>query len=374
MYHGRVSQCEHLGHLKTTGFPPAFPSTTSQLEEHWRWLSRSRARRPLSLAPDQVCMSPRPLTRGSLIHRPTGINLEFARLLLENGANVLFADLALRPEAEELVQRYQATPNKAVFQMTDVTSWGDLDAMFQAASEHFGSIDIVCPGAGVFEPSWSNFWHPPGTAKSTDDPLGGRFKLLDINLTHPIRVTQLAISHFLAASPPCSASNPKSIVHIASIAGQTAGLAVPLYHASKHGVQALVRSLASLESSHGIRVTAVEPGVVKTPLWTDNPEKLKIVRLSGDGADKWVTPEEVAQVMLACVRDTDIDSGSGGSSETIPIVGGSCLEVLAGAVRDVPMFNNVGPYAAGGVGATASDAQKILDEVEGVLKPGWGRV
>lgn len=283
----------------------------------------------------------------------------------------MFADLGLRPEAEELVQKYQSKGNKAVFQKTDVTSWADLNDMFAAAEKHFGSIDIVCPGAGVFEPHWSNFWYPPGSEQSKDDPLSGRYKLLDINLTHPIRVTQMAISHFLAASPPSSASNPKSIVHIASIAGETASLPFPLYHASKHGVQALVRCMADMEPLHGIRVTAVMPGVVKTPLWLEHPEKLKIVKESGDEADKWVTPEEVAQVMLACVKDNELN---GKGAEKVPIKGGTCLEVLAGAVRDVPLFNNIGPYATGQQGATVSDAVKIVDEVQGLLKPGWGKV
>lgn len=307
----------------------------------------------------------------------TGINLEFARLLLQHGANVLFADLALRPEAEELVQKYQSNP-KAVFQKTDVTSWPDLDDMFSAAVEHFGSVDIVCPGAGVFEPHWSNFWYPPGTSKSKDNAASGRYKLLDINLTHPIRVTQMAISHFLAADPPSSAENPKSIVHIASIAGESASLTFPLYHASKHGVQALVRSLADMEHLCGIRVTCLMPGVVKTPLWTDNPEKLQIVK---EGKDVWVTPEEVAQVMLACVKDIEISSiieGSAnangvGDKEMIQIKGGSCLEVLAGTVRDVPMFGNIGPQATGRKGASVSDGEKIYKEVLEELKPGFGK-
>ncbi|KAK7902932.1 hypothetical protein LTR67_002578 [Exophiala xenobiotica] len=312
----------------------------------------------------------------------SGINLEFARLLLQHGANVVFADLALRPEAEDLVRQYQSGPNKAVFQKTDVTSWADLNDMFQAAVNNFGGVDIVCPGAGVFEPSWSSFWHPPGSDKSGDDPLGGRYKQLDINLMHPIRVTQLAISHFLAASPPSSsASNPKSIVHIASIAGQSASLPFPLYHVSKHGVQALVRSLASLEQSHGIRVACVMPGVVKTPLFLEHPDKLKMFRSSGDSPDVWVTPEEVAQVMLACVKDDEIDANiravegkeGAGDREKVPIRGGSCLEVLAGFVRDVPLYGNVGPFAAGRPGATVSDTPKMVDEVYEVLKPGWGK-
>ncbi|EXJ86541.1 3-hydroxybutyrate dehydrogenase [Capronia epimyces CBS 606.96] len=308
----------------------------------------------------------------------SGINLEFARLLLQHGANVLFADLAFRPEAEELVGQYQSTPNKAVFKKTDVTSWPDLNDMFKVADQAFGSVDIVCPGAGVFEPPWSNFWYPPGSEQSQDDPLGGRYKVLDINLTHPIRVTQLAISYFLAASPPSSISNPKSIVHIASVASQTASLIVPLYHASKHGVEALVRSLASLEQSHGIRITAVEPGVVKTPLWTEHPEKMKMLKEgAADESDGWVTPEEVAEVMLACVKDDEIDSVPGGSGQTggkIAIKGGSCLEVLARSVRDVPMFNNIGPYATYKPGVAAADTNKLVGEVMDVLKPGWGQL
>jgi len=298
---------------------------------------------------------------------PIGINLEFARLLLQHGANVLVADLGLRPEAEKLVSEYQSTP-KAVFQRTDVTSWKDLETMFEAATKHFGTIDIVCPGAGVFEPPFSNFWNPPGTKLSKDDPSGDRYKLLDINVTHPIRVTQMAISHFLNSDKPSSTSNPKTIVHIASIAGETASLPFPLYHASKHAIVGFVRSLADLQGTHGIRVGAVLPGVVKTPLWTDNPEKLKIV--SDD--DVWVTPEEVAQVMLAIVKDDETNSSIGDDGAKVAIKGGSCLEVLAKAVRDVPIFNNEGPN--GQVGSSVSDAGKVYADVLSVLKPGWGKV
>jgi 3-hydroxybutyrate dehydrogenase len=90
---------------------------------------------------------------------------------LQNGANVVFADLSLRPEAQTLIEENKA---KAIFQQTDVTSWAALERMFQTAREHFGSIDIVCPGAGIYEPPFSNFWIPPGTGGSADKPLGER--------------------------------------------------------------------------------------------------------------------------------------------------------------------------------------------------------
>ena len=283
---------------------------------------------------------------------------------------MLFADLALRPEAEAVVKKYQSSP-KAIFQKTDVTSWAQLDVMFKAAIDNFGQIDIVCPGAGVFEPPFSNFWIPPGTKGSKDTADGNRYTSLDINITHPVRVSQMAISHFLAASPPSSSSNPKSIIHIASMAAESAALPFPLYYAAKHAVFGFVKSLADLQDQFGIRVGAVLPGIVKTPLWMDHPEKLKVVRQEGEGRDEWVTPEETAEVMLALVKDNEILSETGG--EKIPIVGGTCLEVLSKYVRDVPIWNNVGPYASGKPGASASDAAEIYTEVFGLLQPGWGK-
>lgn len=303
-----------------------------------------------------------------------GINLEFARLLLQHGANVVFADLTLRPEAQSLIDSYKS---KAIFQRTDVTSWADLDQMFAIASSTFGSIDIVCPGAGVYEPPFSNFWIPPGTGISKDTPQGNRYTSLDINLTHPIRVTQMAISHFLNTSnnPPSSPSNPKTIIHIASIAAEVADIGCPLYYAAKHGVKAFVKSLASLEQHFGIRVAAVLPGIVKTPLWTEHPEKLKMFKEDGGEGerDAWVTPEETAEVMLRLVKDDEMTSTISGGGEMIPIVGGTCIEVLSDFARDVPLLMNIGPAATGMPGASVKNAQKQRDDIlESLRTKGWG--
>jgi 3-hydroxybutyrate dehydrogenase len=111
--------------------------------------------------------------------------------------------------------------------------------------------------------SWSSFWYPPGSPQSKDRVDGNAYKLLDINLTHPIRTTQLAIAHFLEKK------KKGNILHVSSIAGQLANPVSPLYIASKYGVSGFVRSLGPLESRFGIRVTAVAPGVIKTPLWTE---------------------------------------------------------------------------------------------------------
>ena len=91
----------------------------------------------------------------NFLQRYSGINLSFARALLTKHCNVVFADLALRPEAQELVSshaNHSQSPAKAVFQKTDCRDWQDLERMFHVASKEFGGADIVCPGAGVYEP------------------------------------------------------------------------------------------------------------------------------------------------------------------------------------------------------------------------------
>jgi 3-hydroxybutyrate dehydrogenase len=299
-----------------------------------------------------------------------GINLEFARLLLHRGANVVFADLSLRPEAQDLVSAHQDETPKAFFQKTDVRDWTQLSQIFEVAKQQFGAVDIVCPGAGVYEPPFSNFWHPPGpNSSSKDSPDNGRYALLDINLTHPIRVTQLAISHFLAADPPASVHNPKTVVHVSSIAGQTSPLPAPIYNATKHAINGFVRSLAPLEARLGIRVAAVAPGVVKTPLWTEHAEKMKAV----GSKDAWVTPEEVAEVMVALVDKDEIGGVAGDldKGEKIPIKGGSILEVSKGRVRDVQAFNDPGPGDR--PGNTASNMGQLEEDVWNALETkGWG--
>jgi len=72
----------------------------------------------------------------------SGINYSFAKLLLEKNCNVVIADLALRPEAQKLIDEYTTQP-RAVFVKTDVVMWDQLTNMFDVAEKEFGGADIV---------------------------------------------------------------------------------------------------------------------------------------------------------------------------------------------------------------------------------------
>jgi NAD(P)-dependent dehydrogenase (short-subunit alcohol dehydrogenase family) len=84
----------------------------------------------------------------------SGICLEFTKSLLKRGCSVLIADLALRPEAKAVVDSSMSAKNgtRAVFEKTDVSDWRQLGHAFEVAIKEFGRLDIVCPGAAVWDP------------------------------------------------------------------------------------------------------------------------------------------------------------------------------------------------------------------------------
>jgi 3-hydroxybutyrate dehydrogenase len=155
-----------------------------------------------------------------------------------------------------------------------------------------------------------------------------RYGILDINITHPIRVTQMAISHFLMRK------KPGVVVHISSVAGQEPFFPTPMYVASKHAINGFVRSMYRLENPPPhlpkIRVNAVAPARILTPLWTDHPEKLKMVNQDNPG---WISPEEVADVMLDLIQKEEY-------------VGGTIIEV-GERIREVSVYNDPGPSGEG---------------------------
>jgi len=234
-----------------------------------------------------------------IAHLQLGINLEFARILLQNGCNVLFGDLTLRPEAQKLVDQYSQKGDgpRAVFHKTNVASWDSLNSLFTAAEAEFGTFDVVCPGAGIFEPLWSGFWYPPGGEQSQDEIDGDRYRSIDVNLTHPIRSTQLAISHFLSSSKPASQEDPKTVVHISSIASEMNFTTVPLYNATKWGLRGFIYTMAEIEETRHVRVAGVAPGIVRTPLWLETEKAKMVMDADGKEQSEWTTPEEVAQVV-----------------------------------------------------------------------------
>lgn len=185
-------------------------------------------------------------------------------------------------------------------------------------------------------------------------------------MVHPIRTTQLAISRALN-----SGSGPKTILIVSSTNGQQASFATPVYSATKHAINGFVRSLAKLEEGYGIRVAAVAPGIMRTPMYLENPDKLASIDMA---KDSWLEPEEVAEVMMALIERNAISTRIGqydSDALDISIRGGTILEVAGGTVRSVAPYNDPGPL---GPGALASNITTLEGEIRGTLGKGWGRI
>lgn len=128
-----------------------------------------------------------------------------------------------------------------------------------------------------------------------------------------------------------------------------------------------MRSLAPLDRRFGVRVTAVAPGVIKDPLWTENPEKLRLVAKE----DAWVTPEFVADAMAALVERDCIEVEAGAGTETVDVAGGMILEVAKGRWRVVQQFNDPGPSEEGNTVGNMSLAEEEI--FEGLGSGSWGK-
>ncbi|KAK2629235.1 hypothetical protein QTJ16_000055 [Diplocarpon rosae] len=222
----------------------------------------------------------------------SGICLAFSQLAVHRGARVLIADLRLTSLAEEFLKT--ADPEAVKFVKCDVTKRADLENLIAVSEQEFGDVpDVYVPGAGVFEPTWSNFW---------DDTEEDRYAEVDININHPIKLSRIAIRALLS-------KNKKGVILItASVAGFAGSLSAPLYTATKHAVVGFIRSLAVLDEREGIKVLGIAPGMVKTPLWTDRPDKMAQYSLE-DSKSGYILPEEVAQDMVELIEDGKYESG-----------------------------------------------------------------
>lgn len=192
------------------------------------------------------------------------------QLLLARGCSVLIGDLGLNPTSEKLLEEYkpqtasgeqgQQRPFLA-FHKTDVKSFDELDALWKKALDTFPHVDLVMPGAGVYEPPWSSFWHAPGAegSPSTDSVHQemGNYATFSINLIHPIRLSQLAIGYWTTTK------TRGCLLYIGSMGAYVQTLGTPYYYSSKAGLHAFIKSLAGLRKRLGIRVVAIAPGATR---------------------------------------------------------------------------------------------------------------
>jgi len=179
-----------------------------------------------------------------------GMGAAEAKLFAQEGAKVMATDIQ-EDKLKTWVEKEKANGLAIDYVIHDVTSESDWNKVVDKTLALYGRIDILVNNAGVF----------PGFLSCEETTKAQWDKIIAINLTGPFLGCQVCIPHLRKAGGG-------SIVNIASIAGLVGGNGVA-YSSSKGGLLLLTKDLAVTLAKDNIRVNAICPGAVLTPMTED---------------------------------------------------------------------------------------------------------
>jgi NAD(P)-dependent dehydrogenase (short-subunit alcohol dehydrogenase family) len=179
----------------------------------------------------------------------SGIGLATVQRFVEEGARVVIGDID--DERGHVLVEQLGGPDLATYVHVDVTSKDEVDALFATAKDSYGSVDIAFNNAGI---------SPPDDDSILDTELDAWRRVQEVNLTSVYLCSKAALTHMVA-------QGSGSIINTASfVAVMGAATSQISYSASKGGVLSMTRELGVQFAREGIRVNALCPGPVNTPL------------------------------------------------------------------------------------------------------------
>jgi NAD(P)-dependent dehydrogenase (short-subunit alcohol dehydrogenase family) len=215
----------------------------------------------------------------------SGIGLATARRFAAEGANVVIADIT-DPVGSDVAQEISGA-----YIHTDITDKEQVEALFAAAKSMYGSVDIAFNNAGI---------SPPEDASILDTGLEAWRRVQEVNLTSVFLCCQAALPYMLE-------QQSGSIINTASfVAVMGAATSQISYSASKGGVLSMTRELGVQFARQGVRVNALCPGPVNTPLlqklFASDPE-MAARRLVHVPMGRFAEPEEIANAVVFLASD-----------------------------------------------------------------------
>ena len=213
----------------------------------------------------------------------SGIGRASALAFAREGAKVAVADIVVEG-GEETVRMVKEAGGEAFFIKVDVSNAADVEAMVNTVVDTYGRIDCAYNNAGI-----------EGRLASTDEYPEDVFdKVIDINLTGVWLCMKYELPHMLK-------QGGGAIVNTASGAGLIGVAGMSAYVASKHGVVGLTKTAALEYAKSGIRVNAVCPGLIQTPMveriTADQPQ-LGEALVAAEPVGRTGKPEEIAESVV----------------------------------------------------------------------------
>ena len=234
----------------------------------------------------------------------SGLGRATAERFAAEGADLVLADLNVRAGEEAAAAISADSGRQVAFFELDVTDEEKTEALMRHAVDAFGRLDVALAAAGVSSAGYISGQvtvriDDPETNYLINKPPADWRRVIDINLTG-VMLTARA-----AAQAMIGLESPGSIINIASVAGRVPLPGAAEYCASKAGVIMLTQVLGRELADHGIRVNAIGPGFIETPMTAgirQDPEGLEMV-MAMTPMQRFGQPSEVASTALFLASD-----------------------------------------------------------------------
>jgi NAD(P)-dependent dehydrogenase (short-subunit alcohol dehydrogenase family) len=215
-----------------------------------------------------------------------GIGEACARVLASSGASVLVVDLD-EERAGSVADDISGSGGTALSHVADVSDPESVEAMVARAEDELGPLRIAVNNAGI-----------AGTSQPTGEyDVGAWRRVISVNLDGVFYCMRAEIG-------PITRAGGGSIINMASVLGSVGIANSPAYVAAKHGVVGLSKAAALEHAAQGVRVNAVGPGFISTPLLEENLPAEAMTQIAAQHAlNRLGTSEEVANLVAFLASD-----------------------------------------------------------------------